>query len=123
MYIGRLFNSSYTTVIDIIKLQKNEQEKETLIVGLIKMINERMDSQGISKVHQVLRCMVLGIKYGMNDTESSGSVTELFSGEKSLANDTQCINGETVKKSVNLRTNMRNSSRLSEEKNAWIELS
>ncbi|MCT3049764.1 glycosyltransferase family 2 protein [Leuconostoc mesenteroides] len=98
MYIGRLFNSSYTTVIEIIKLQKNEQERETLIAGLRKIINERMDSQSISEVRQESRWMVLGIKYGMNDEELSGLETELFSGEKSLAQNIQCINGETVKK-------------------------
>ena len=98
MYIGRLFNSSYTTVIEIIKLQKNEQERETLISGLRKIINERMDSQSISEVRQESRWMVLGIKYGMNDEELSGLETELFSGEKSLAQNIQCINGETVKK-------------------------
>ncbi|ASR69477.1 glycosyltransferase family 2 protein [Leuconostoc mesenteroides] len=98
MYIGRLFNSSYTTVIEIIKLQKNEQEKETLIAGLRKIINERMDSQSISEVRQESRWMVLGIKYGMNDEELSNLETELFSGEKSLAQNIQCINGETVKK-------------------------
>ena len=97
MYIGRLFNSSYTTVIEIIKLQKNEQEKETLIAGLRKIINERMDSQSISEVHQESRWMVLGIKYGMSYEELSNLETELFSGEKSLAKDIQCINGETVK--------------------------
>lgn len=97
MYIGRLFNSSYTTVIEIIKLQKNEQEKETLIAGLKKIINERMDSQSISEVRQESRWMVLGIKYGMSYEELSNLETELFSGEKSLAQDTQCINGETVK--------------------------
>ncbi|WP_430495689.1 glycosyltransferase family 2 protein [Leuconostoc mesenteroides] len=97
MYIGRLFNSSYTTVIEIIKLQKNEQEKETLIAGLRKIINERMDSQSISEVRQESRWMVLGIKYGMNDEELSNLETELFSGEKSLAQNIQCINGETVK--------------------------
>ncbi len=97
MYIGRLFNSSYTTVIEIIKLQKNEQEKETLIAGLRKIINERMDSQSISEVRQASRWMVLGIKYGMNDEELLSLETELFSDEKSLAQDTQCINGETVK--------------------------
>ncbi|MCT4376628.1 glycosyltransferase family 2 protein [Leuconostoc suionicum] len=97
MYIGRLFNSSYTTVIEIIKLQKNEQEKETLIAGLRKIINERMDSQSISEVRQASRWMVLGIKYGMNDEELLSLETELFSGEESLAQDTQCINGETVK--------------------------
>ena len=98
MYIGRLFNSSYTTVIEIIKLQKNEQERETLIAGLRKIINERMDSQSISEVRQESRWMVLGIKYGMNDEELSNLETELFSGEKSLAQNIQCINGETVKK-------------------------
>ena len=98
MYIGRLFNSSYTTVIEIIKLQKNEQERETLISGLRRIINERMDSQSISEVRQESRWMVLGIKYGMNDEELSGLETELFSGEKSLAQNIQCINGETVKK-------------------------
>jgi len=98
MYIGRLFNSSYTTVIEIIKLQKNEQEKETLIAGLRKIINERMDSQSISEVRQESRWMVLGIKYGMNDEELSNLETELFSGEKSLVQNIQCINGETVKK-------------------------
>lgn len=97
MYIGRLFNSSYTTVIEIIKLQKNEQEKETLIAGLRKIINERMDAQSISEVRQASRWMVLGIKYGMNDEELASLETELFSDEKSLAQDTQCINGETVK--------------------------
>lgn len=97
MYIGRLFNSSYTTVIEIIKLQKNEQEKETLIAGLRKIINERMDSQSISEVRQESQWMVLGIKYGMNDEELSNLETELFSGEKSLAQNIQCINGETVK--------------------------
>ncbi|MFP1609961.1 glycosyltransferase family 2 protein [Leuconostoc suionicum] len=97
MYIGRLFNSSYTTVIEIIKLQKNEQEKETLIAGLRKIINERMDSQSISEVRQASRWMVLGIKFGMNDEELASLETELFSGEESLAQDTQCINGETVK--------------------------
>lgn len=97
MYIGRLFNSSYTTVIEIIKLQKNEQEKETLIAGLRKIINERMDSQSIGEVRQASRWMVLGIKYGMNDEELSNLETELFSGEKSLAQNIQCINGETVK--------------------------
>lgn len=97
MYIGRLFNSSYTTVIEIIKLQKNEQERETLIAGLRKIINERMDSQSISEVRQESRWMVLGIKYGMNDEELSNLETELFSGEKSLAQNIQCINGETVK--------------------------
>ncbi|MFK8254829.1 glycosyltransferase family 2 protein [Leuconostoc mesenteroides] len=98
MYIGRLFNSSYTTVIEIIKLQKNEQEKETLIAGLRKIINERMDSQSISEVRQESRWMVLGIKYGMNDEELSNLETELFSDEKSLVQNIQCINGETVKK-------------------------
>ncbi|AFS40127.1 Glycosyltransferase EpsH [Leuconostoc gasicomitatum] len=98
MYIGRLFNSSYTTVLEIIKLQKNEQERETLIAGLRKIINERMDSQSISEVRQESRWMVLGIKYGMNDEELSNLETELFSGEKSLAQNIQCINGETVKK-------------------------
>lgn len=98
MYIGRLFNSSYTTVIEIIKLQKNEQERETLIAGLRKIINERMDSQSISEVRQESRWMVLGIKYGMNDEELSNLETELFSGEKSLAQNIQFINGETVKK-------------------------
>lgn len=97
MYIGRIFNSSYTTVIEIIKLQKNEQERETLIAGLRKIINERMDSQSISEVRQESRWMVLGIKYGMNDEELSNLETELFSGEKSLAQNIQCINGETVK--------------------------
>ncbi|MDV7703854.1 glycosyltransferase family 2 protein [Leuconostoc suionicum] len=97
MYIGRLFNSPYTTVIEIIKLQKNEQEKETLIAGLRKIINERMDSQSISEVRQASRWMVLGIKFGMNDEELASLETELFSGEESLAQDTQCINGETVK--------------------------
>ncbi len=97
MYIGRLFNSSYTTVIEIIKLQKNEQERETLIAGLRKIINERMDSQSISEVRQESRWMVLGIKYGMNDEELSNLETELFSGEKSLVQNIQCINGETVK--------------------------
>ena len=97
MYIGRLFNSSYTTVIEIIKLQKNEQERETLIAGLRKIINERMDSQSISEVRQESRWMVLGIKYGMNDEELSNLETELFSDEKSLAQNIQCINGETVK--------------------------
>ena len=105
MYIGRLFNSSYTTVIEIIKLQKNEQEKETLIAGLRKIINERMDSQSISEVRQASRWMVLGIKFGMNDEELASLETELFSGEESLAQDTQCINGETVKKlSIHGRT-------------------
>mgnify|MGYP003365642319 FL=1 len=85
MYIGRLFNSSYTTMIEIIKLQKNEQEKETLIAGLRNIINERMDSQSISEVRQESRWMVLGIKYGMNDDELSNIDTELFSGEQSLA--------------------------------------
>ena len=98
MYIGRLFNSSYTTVLEIIKLQKNEQERGTLIAGLRKIINERMDSQSISEVRQESRWMVLGIKYGMNDEELSNLETELFSGEKSLAQNIQCINGETVKK-------------------------
>ncbi|SPE67633.1 glycosyltransferase family 2 protein [Leuconostoc mesenteroides] len=98
MYIGRLFNSSYTTVLEIIKLQKNEQERETLIAGLRKIINERMDSQSISEVRQESRWMVLGIKYGMNDEELSNLETELFSGEKSLVQNIQCINGETVKK-------------------------
>ena len=97
MYIGRLFNSSYTTVIKIIKLQKNEQEKETLIAGLRKIINERMDPQSISEVRQASRWMVLGIKNGMNDEELASLETELFSDEKSLAQDTQRINGETVK--------------------------
>lgn len=97
MYIGRLFNSSYTTVIEIIKLQKSEQEKETLIAGLRKIINERMDSQSISEVRQASRWMVLGIKYGLNNEELASLETELFSDEKSLAQDTQCINGETVK--------------------------
>jgi hypothetical protein len=97
MYIGRLFNSSYTTVIEIIKLQKNEQERETLIAGLRKIINECMDSQSISEVRQESRWMVLGIKYGMNDEELSNLETELFSGEKSLVQNIQCINGETVK--------------------------
>ncbi len=97
MYIGRLFNSSYTTVIEIIKLQKNEHEREALIAGLRKIINERMDSQSISEVRQESRWMVLGIKYGMNDEELSNLETELFSGEKSLAQNIQCINGETVK--------------------------
>ena len=97
MYIGRLFNSSYTTVIKIIKLQKNEQEKETLIAGLRKIINERMDLQSISEVRQASRWMVLGIKNGMNDEELASLETELFSDEKSLAQDTQRINGETVK--------------------------
>lgn len=97
MYIGRLFNSSYTTVIEIIKLQKNEQEKESLIAGLRKIINERMDSQNISEVRQASRCMVLGIKYGMNDEELLNLETELFIGDKSLAQNIQCINGETVK--------------------------
>lgn len=85
MYIGRLFNSSYTTVIEIIKLQKNEQERETLVAGLRKIINERMDSQSISEVRQESRWMVLGIKYGLNCEELSNLETELFSGEKSLA--------------------------------------
>lgn len=98
MYIGRLFNSSYTTVIEIIKLQKNEQERETLIAGLRKIINERMDSQSISEVRQESRWMVLVIKYGMSYEELSNLETELFSGEKSLAQNIQCINGETVKK-------------------------
>ena len=97
MYIGRLFDSSYTTVIKIIKLQKDEQEKETLIAGLRKIINECMDSQRISEVRQASRRMVLGIKYGMNDEELLSLETELFSGEKPLAQDTQYINGETVK--------------------------
>ncbi|KAA8348540.1 glycosyltransferase family 2 protein [Leuconostoc mesenteroides] len=97
MYIGRLFNSSYTTVIEIIKLQKNEQEREKLIAGLRKIINERMDAQSINEVRQASRWMVLGIKYGMNDEELSNLETELFSGEKSLAQNIQCINGETVK--------------------------
>ncbi len=97
MYTGRLFNSSYTTVIEIIKLQKNEHEREALIAGLRKIINERMDSQSISEVRQESRWMVLGIKYGMNDEELSNLETELFSGEKSLAQNIQCINGETVK--------------------------
>ncbi|KMY78949.1 glycosyltransferase family 2 protein [Leuconostoc mesenteroides] len=105
MYIGRLFNSSYTTVIEIIKLQKNEQERATLIAGLRKIINERMDSQSISEVRQESRWMVLGIKYGMNDEELSNLETELFSGEKSLAQNIQCNNGETVKKlSIHGRT-------------------
>ncbi|WP_273709297.1 glycosyltransferase family 2 protein [Leuconostoc mesenteroides] len=105
MYIGRLFNSSYTTVIEIIKLQKNEQEKETLIAGLRKIINERMDSQSISEVRQESRWMVLGIKYGMSYEELSNLETELFSGEKSLAQNIQSINGETVKKlSIHGRT-------------------
>lgn len=98
MYIGRLFNSSYTTVIEIIKLQKNEHEREALIAGLRKIINERMDPQSINEVRQESRWMVLGIKYGMNDEELSNLETELFSGEKSLAQNIQCINGETVKK-------------------------
>ncbi|MEL1261953.1 glycosyltransferase family 2 protein [Leuconostoc mesenteroides] len=97
IYIGRLFNSSYTTVIEIIKLQKNEHERETLIAGLRKIINERMDSQSISEVRQESRWMVLGIMYGMNDEELSNLETELFSDEKSLAQNIQCINGETVK--------------------------
>ena len=97
MYIGRLFNSSYTTVIEIIKLQKNEQERETLIAGLRKIINERMDSHSISEVRQASRWMLLGIKYGMNDEELSNLETELFSGEESLVQNIQCINGETVK--------------------------
>ncbi|MGL5888229.1 MAG: glycosyltransferase family 2 protein, partial [Leuconostoc suionicum] len=97
MYIGRLFNSSYTTVIEIIKLQKNEQEREKLIAGLRKIINERMDAQSINEVRQASRWMVLGIKYGMNDEELSNLETELFSGEKSLAQNIQSINGETVK--------------------------
>ncbi|WP_317286486.1 glycosyltransferase family 2 protein [Leuconostoc mesenteroides] len=98
MYIGRLFNSSYTTVIEIIKLQKNEHEREALIAGLRKIINERMDPQSINEVRQESRWMVLGIKYGMNDEELSNLETELFSGKKSLAQNIQCINGETVKK-------------------------
>lgn len=97
MYIGRLFNSSYTTVIEIIKLQKNEQERETLIAGLRKIINERMDSHSISEVRQASRWMLLGIKYGMNDEELSNLETELISGEESLVQNIQCINGETVK--------------------------
>ncbi|MCT8391724.1 glycosyltransferase family 2 protein [Leuconostoc mesenteroides] len=97
MYIGRLFNSSYTTVIEIIKLQKNEHEREALIAGLRKIINERMDPQSINEVRQESRWMVLGIKYGMNDEELSNLETELFSGEKSLAQNIQSINGETVK--------------------------
>ena len=97
IYIGRLFNSSYTTVIEIIKLQKNEHERETLIAGLRKIINERMDSQSISEVRQESRWVVLGIMYGMNDEELSNLETELFSDEKSLAQNIQCINGETVK--------------------------
>ncbi|TPF00571.1 glycosyltransferase family 2 protein [Leuconostoc mesenteroides] len=105
MYIGRLFNSSYTTVIEIIKLQKNEHEREALIAGLRKIINERMDPQSINEVRQESRWMVLGIKYGMNDEELSNLETELFSGEKSLAQNIQCINGETVKKlSIHGRT-------------------
>ncbi|WP_237048890.1 hypothetical protein [Leuconostoc mesenteroides] len=97
MYIGRLFNSSYTTVIEIIKLQKNEHEREALIAGLRKIINDRMDPQSINEVRQESRWMVLGIKYGMNDEELSNLETELFSGEKSLAQNIQSINGETVK--------------------------
>lgn len=97
MYIGRLFNSSYTTVIEIIKLQKNEQGREKLIAGLRKIINERMDAQSINEVRQASRWMVLGIKYGMNDEELSNLETELFSGEKSLVQNIQSINGETVK--------------------------
>ena len=105
MYIGRLFNSSYTTVIEIIKLQKNEHEREALIAGLRKIINERMDPQSINEVRQESRWMVLGIKYGMNDEELSNLETELFSGEKSLAQNIQCSNGETVKKlSIHGRT-------------------
>ena len=46
-------------MIEIIKLQKNEQEKETLIAGLRKIINERMDSQSISDARQESRSMVL----------------------------------------------------------------
>ncbi len=72
-------------MIEIIKLQKNEQEKETLIAGLRNIINERMNSQSISEVRQESRWMVLGIKYGMNDDELSNLETELFSGEQSLA--------------------------------------
>ncbi|WP_260362733.1 hypothetical protein [Leuconostoc falkenbergense] len=66
IYIGRLFNSSYTTVIEIIKFQKNEQEKKTLIAGLRKIISERMDLQSISEVRQESRWMVLKIKHGLS---------------------------------------------------------
>lgn len=97
LYIGRLFNSSYTTVIEIIRLQKNEHERETLITGLRKIINERMDPQSISEVRQESRWMVLGIKYGMSYEKLLSLETELFSGKQSLAQNTQCINGETVK--------------------------
>lgn len=71
--------------------------RETLIAGLRKIINERVDSPSISEVRQASRWMVLGIKYGMNDEELSSLETELFSGEKSLAQNIQCINSETVK--------------------------
>lgn len=72
-------------------------KRETLIAGLRKIINERIDSQSISEVRQASRWMVLGIKYGMNDEELLNLETKLFSGERPLAQDTQCINGETVK--------------------------
>lgn len=78
MYIGRLFNSSYTTVIEIIKLKKNEQEREMLVAGLRKIINERIDSKSISEVPQESRWMVLGIKYSMSYEELLSLEAELF---------------------------------------------
>lgn len=56
-----------------------------------------MDAQSINEVRQASRWMFLGTKYGINDEELSSLETELFSGEKSLAQNIQSIHGETVK--------------------------
>lgn len=83
---GRLFNGSYTTMIEINNVYQNEQDREALIAGLRKMISE-------CGGHKVLT------KFAKNhDEELSNLETELFAGEKSLVQDTHCINDETVKK-------------------------
>ncbi|MBZ5986787.1 glycosyltransferase family 2 protein [Leuconostoc gelidum] len=97
IYIGRLFNSSYTTVLEIVKLQKNEEQREKLISGLREIINKRMDSQSIEDVRQESQWMVLAIKYRLNYEELLHFKTELFSTDFLVKENIKFINGKTVR--------------------------
>lgn len=97
MYIGRLFNSAYTDVLEIIKIQKNSQQRDILIAGLREIINKRMTYPSLWDVPQASQWLVLGIKEGMNYDELLNLKTELFLPSRLLVEHTYFLNGKHVR--------------------------
>ncbi|QBR47882.1 glycosyltransferase family 2 protein [Leuconostoc kimchii] len=76
MYIGRLFYS-YGTLLAILKIQKNDDQREQLITGLREIIAQHLLDQDIIYVCQQSQWLVLGVKHGLNYCELQDLEKEL----------------------------------------------